>query len=88
MFEEKFIDELVSRLTPALAARIQTQLGNGGITPRYLNLEQAAVYLSTTPDGVRGMLRAKRFPARKIGSRVMIDRNDIDKAMDEGMQWL
>jgi excisionase family DNA binding protein len=88
VFSDKFIDELANALTPALAARIEERLGNGGVTPRYLNLEQAAVYLSTTPDGVRGMLRAKRFPARQIGKRVFVDRNDIDKAMDEGMQWL
>jgi hypothetical protein len=51
-------------------------------------LEQAATYLSTTPDGVRGMLRAKRFPARKIGTRVMIDVRDIDLAMSEGIYYL
>ena len=59
-----------------------------GITPRYLNLDQAATYLSTTRDGVRGMLRAKHFPARQVGKRVFVDRNDIDAAMNEGLHWL
>jgi excisionase family DNA binding protein len=88
MFEDKFIDELARALAPAVAARIQTHLGKGGITARYLNLEQAAVYLSTTADGVRGMLRAKHFPARQIGKRVFIDRNDIDQAMSENLHWM
>ena len=89
MFDEKFIAALAAALAPAVAARMQTgQNGAGAVTPRYLNLEQAAVYLSTTADGVRGMLRAKRFPCKKIGGRIMVDMRDIDKAMDENTHWL
>jgi excisionase family DNA binding protein len=90
MFDEKFIAALAAALAPAVAARMQAgQNGAGGaVAPRYLNLEQAAIYLSTTPDGVRGMLRAKRFPARQMGKRVFIDRNDIDRAMEEGEHWM
>jgi hypothetical protein len=58
------------------------------IAPRYLNLEQAAEYLSTTPDAVRGMLRAKHFPCRKVGARVMIDIRDIDRTMDKSVHYL
>jgi|HubBroStandDraft_6_1064221.scaffolds.fasta_scaffold825085_2 hypothetical protein len=87
MFEDKFIKELAQALAPAVAARVQERLGNG-ISPRYLNLEQAGAYMSTTPDGVRGMLRAKRFPCKKIGGRIMIDIRDIDRAMDESTHWL
>jgi hypothetical protein len=88
VFDDKFIDELARALAPAVASRMQGQLGNGGITPRYLNLDQAAVYMSTTADGVRGMLRAKRFPCKKMGGRIMVDVRDIDKAMDENTHWL
>jgi Helix-turn-helix domain len=90
VFDEKFITALAAALAPAVAARMRAgQNGAGGaVTPRYLNLEQAAIYLSTTPDGVRGMLRAKRFPCKKIGGRIMVDVRDIDKAMDENTHWL
>ena len=88
MFEEKFVQQLASALAPRVADALRPQIEARGITPRYLNLEQAAQYMSTTPDGVRGMLRAKRFPARQIGKRVFIDRNDIDNAMNENLHWL
>ena len=61
---------------------------SSGIVPRYLNLNQAAVYLSTTPDAVRRMLRDKHFPCRKIGSRTFIDKQDIDQAMERSLQCL
>lgn len=88
MFEEKFVQQLARELAPIVAEAIRPHIESRGITPRYFNLEQAAQYLSTTIDGVRGMLRAKRFPARKIGERLFIDVRDIDKAMGEGEYWL
>ena len=56
-------------------------------THRYLNLEQAAVYLNTTKDGVRGMARAKLFPIKKAGTRTFIDIHDIDEAMQSNTAW-
>jgi len=93
MFEEKFIEELAQRIAPAVAAQVEERLGNGNsVKPRYLSVDQAAVYMSTTVDGVRGMLRAKRFPCKKLGdsknARIVIDVHDIDKAMAEGTYWL
>jgi hypothetical protein len=86
MFDDKFIDALAEQLAPRVAARMPAPAS--GIAPRYLNLTQAAVYLSTTPDGVRGMLRAKLFPCRKLGARLLIDKQDIDNAMNQAMQYL
>lgn len=86
MFDEKFIDTLASALAPKVAALMPAP--SSALAPRYLNLNQAAVYLSTTPAGVRGMLRTKLFPCRKLGSRVLIDKQDIDRAMDQAIQFL
>jgi|SRR5579872_3227062 len=58
------------------------------IAPRWLDLEQAAVLMSTTKDGVRGMLRSGLFPARKMGARLMIDVKDLEKAFAENTVWL
>ena len=91
MFTQKMLATFARELAPALRGIVREALAEhspGGVAPRYLSLEQAAKYLSTTPDGVRGMLRAKRFPARKLGNRVMIDVRDIDKAMNENVHWL
>ena len=88
MFDENFLTALARAIAPRVADALRPHIESRGITPRYLNLEQAGGYLSTTPDGIRGMLRAKRFPARKLGERVFIDRNDIDAAMNENLHWL
>ncbi|HEY4359421.1 MAG TPA: helix-turn-helix domain-containing protein [Bryobacteraceae bacterium] len=86
MFDEAFIDALAKAVAPRLASLIHPHL-KAAIVPRYLNLEQAADYLSTTPDGVRGMLRANVFPARKIGARLFIDVEDIDAAMNDAVHY-
>ena len=86
MFDPTFVEELAKALAPRLAAHLPKP--EPGLAPRYLTLNQAAVYLSTTPAGVRGMLRAKLFPCRKLGSRVLIDKHDIDTAMDQAMRFL
>ena len=86
MFDDKFINTLAAELAPKVAALMPEPVF--GVAPRYLNLNQAAIYLSTTPAGVRGMLRAKLFPCRKLGTRVRIDIQDIDRAMDHALQFL
>jgi excisionase family DNA binding protein len=83
IFDEAFIDTLAKRIVVLLEPHLIAK-----IAPRYLNLDQAAEYLGSSRDGVRGMLRAKLFPVRKLGARVLIDKQDIDAAMTENMQWL
>lgn len=87
MFDQRFIETLAQALAPRVADLIKPHLVSR-ITPRYLNLEQAAEYLSTTPGGVRGMLRSHLFPCRKMGARVFIDVQDIDRAMNESREYL
>jgi excisionase family DNA binding protein len=90
MFTTKMLATFARELAPALRGIVREAIAEHSATvaPRYFTIEAAATYLSSTPDGVRGMLRAKRFPCRKIGARVLVDRNDIDKAMNENLQWL
>jgi hypothetical protein len=86
MFDPKFVSALAAELAPKVAALIPEPAS--GVTPRYLNLNQAAVYLSTTPAAVRGMLRAKLFPCRKLRARLWIDKQDIDSTMNAAVQFL
>jgi hypothetical protein len=88
MFDDKFIDALATAMAPKIAVLIAEQLEKPKIAPRYLDLDQAATYMSTTKDSVRGMLRAKLFPAKKMGNRVYIDIREIDKAMETNTAWL
>ena len=56
------------------------------LEPRYLTLEQAGVYLGYGPgkgESVRWMCRVGKFPHIKIGERVFVDKEDIDRVMQE-----
>lgn len=84
MFDKEFIAELAKAIAAEVAKIIDT---TPRVAPRYLSLEQAAVYLDTTKDGVRGMARAKLFPIKKVGARTFIDIHDIDEAMQSNTAW-
>jgi hypothetical protein len=84
MFDKAFIQELARAIAVEVAKIMDS---TPKVSPRYLNLEQAAVYLNTTKDGVRGMARAKLFPIKKAGSRTFIDIHDIDEAMQSNTAW-
>ena len=84
VFDKEFISELAKAIAVEVAKILQK---TPKVAPRYLSLEQAAVYLDSTKDGVRGMARAKVFPIKKAGSRTFIDIHDIDAAMQENTAW-
>jgi hypothetical protein len=87
MFTTKMLKTFARELAPVVAERLAQHL-TPRIAPRYMDFEGAAEYMHTTADAVRGMARAKRFPVRKIGTKIFVDVKDIDKAMSEGEQWL
>jgi hypothetical protein len=84
VFDKEFIAELAKAIAVEVAKIMDS---TPKVAPRYLSLEQAAVYLDTTKDGVRGMARAKLFPIKKAGTRTFIDIHDIDAAMQENTAW-
>ncbi|MCZ2154049.1 MAG: helix-turn-helix domain-containing protein [Bryobacterales bacterium] len=84
MFDKAFIQELAKAIAVEVAKIVDA---TPKVAPRYLSLEQAAVYLDTTKDGVRGMARAKLFPIKKAGTRTFIDIHDIDEAMQSNTSW-
>jgi hypothetical protein len=88
MFDEKFIEALATALAPKVAALIVERIEVPKVTNRWVDLEQAAVLMSTTKDAVRGMARAKLFPVKKMGGRVMIDIRELEKAFAENTAWL
>lgn len=90
MFTQKMLTTFARELAPALREIVREAIAahtGGGVAPRYMSLDVAAKYMSTTPGSVRGMLRAKHFPQSKIGERVFIDVKDIDRAMKRGKGW-
>jgi hypothetical protein len=86
-----FLQQFVDQLADAIAARLARYINRESeprIAPRWLDLESAAQLMSTTKDAVRGMARAKLFPVKKMGGRVMIDVKDLERAFDENTAWL
>jgi hypothetical protein len=83
-------DAFQQLITNAVRTAVRQELAafSPKIAPRWLDLEHAAALMSTTKDGVRGMLRAGLFPARKMGARLMIDTKDLEKAFAENTVWL
>ncbi len=84
-----FINELADAIAVRVAERIKDEsIGSTRIAPRWLDMESAAQLMNTTKAAVRGMARAKLFPIKKMGGRVMIDVRDLEKAFDENTEWL
>ena len=46
--------------------------------PEYLDVRQAAHYMSVTTWTIRGLLKAGKIQAKKLGKRFIIKRTDLD----------
>jgi len=49
---------------------------------RWLSVEQAADYLCSTPAAIRSRIERKTLPVKRLGSRVLIDRVELDRILD------
>ena len=91
MFTDEFIEKLAGAIASRLAlvnpARGDASVGQR-LAPRWLDIGSAAQLMNTTKDGVRGMARAKLFPVKKMGGRVMIDIRDLERAFEKSTTWL
>jgi hypothetical protein len=86
-----FIDRIIDQIADAVVARVHRLLHQSAeprIAPRWVDLEGAAQLMNTTKDAVRGMARARLFPVKKMGGRVMIDIRDLEKAFNENTAWM
>jgi excisionase family DNA binding protein len=53
------------------------------LTPRGLRVTEAAAYLGATVFFVRDAVWKNELPAMKLGRRLIIAREDLDKFLDE-----
>ena len=49
------------------------------IERRYLDVHQAAIYLGATEKAIRYRVEARTLPFSRIGSRIVFDRQELDK---------
>jgi excisionase family DNA binding protein len=52
------------------------------VESRLLRLAQAAAYLSCTIWQVRSLIWSRQLPAIKLGRRLLIDRTDLDRFVE------
>ena len=77
-------------LPPALVEEIARQVAASiGATQRptqrrrWLTVPEIAVHVSWSPDRVYRLTAAGAMPCRRIGSRVLFDRDEVDTWLDE-----
>jgi excisionase family DNA binding protein len=74
------LDALFDFLAERIAARLQAgNHGGGGVTPRLLTVEQAAIYLGRTESAIRHMTASGELPVVRADRRVFLDRTDLDQ---------
>jgi excisionase family DNA binding protein len=52
-------------------------------TAKYMNVQQTANYLGCSVRTVERMMKRKMFPYRKVGRRIFIDPNEVEKGMEK-----
>jgi excisionase family DNA binding protein len=65
-------------LADAIAARVAARL-NKSEEPRLMSVNEAAAYIGRTPKALRHMIASGTVPAIHEGSRVHLDRADLDQ---------
>ena len=73
-------------LDPALRAAPQSvrdSCSKGGLPSPLMNVAEVAEYLRTTPKGVYCMIARGALPVTRIGRRVLVRRDVLERALDE-----
>lgn len=80
MFTDQFVDSLAS----AVASRVIAQLSaNGGLQKRLMTVEEAAEYIGRSKQATYHLISAAKIPIKRQGSRVFIDRKELDLWIDQ-----
>ena len=65
-------------LADAIAERVLARLHQSD-EPRLLTVNEAAAYISRTPKALRHMIATRAIPVVREGSRIHLDRADLDR---------
>jgi excisionase family DNA binding protein len=68
------LDALADAIADRVFARLHRSEGS-----RLLSVNEAAVYIGRTPKAMRHMIANSAIPAVREGSRVHLDRSDLDR---------
>ena len=78
------LESLLDALADRVAAKLPRPPGlAGGIVPRLLSVEQAAVYIGRSKASVQHMVAAGDLPVVRADRRVFLDREDLDRWIEQ-----
>jgi len=78
------IDAVAARLLERL--RQEGAIGNAGVRPRLMTVEQAAVYIGRTKEAMQHMISSGKLPTVRIDRRVFVDIEDLDRLIRDNKQ--
>ncbi len=81
MFSPDFLD----RFAKAVALRVAEHLATGPATAqgRLMSVTDAADYLGRSKQAIYHLVNQAKIPCKRQGSRLMFDRRDLDRWIDE-----
>jgi len=82
-YDEKAIAEVAARIATRIIPQIR-EADNGKIYRRLMTVKQAAEYIGRTVSSINHLVHRRQISVVRVGRRVHIDRNDIDKIFIEG----
>jgi excisionase family DNA binding protein len=68
-----------SDLVDVLVRQVSEQMQPTETTSPWLDLPEAAEYLRTTVDSIRGMVKRKQLPFHKPNGRLLFNRHELDE---------
>ena len=77
VIEGRLSEELLATLRQAIRAEGERVAQ----APGWLDVDGAAVYLSTTPAAIRARVRRRELPSRRLGGSVLFKPEEIDRCV-------
>jgi excisionase family DNA binding protein len=77
-YDEKAIAEVAARIATRIIPQMK-EMNNGRIAPRMMTVKQTAEYTGRTVSSINHLVHRRQIPVVRIGRRVHIDRNDLDR---------
>lgn len=92
---EQHTDSILSHLLDDLASRVVAKMAFDRLdkspdtaAARLLDVRSAAAYLSVTEHSIRHQVAKGQLPVVRRGSRVFVDRRDLDRQIDANKETL
>lgn len=83
MYDPTFLNQLAHEIARRLKLELQDRTGNT-IHPRLLSVAQGAEYLGRSKSSVEKLIFHRKIPVVRVGRRVHLDRQDLDRVFIEG----